>query len=111
GGAVLCVSRGYRASSCTVAYLYVSGLGRIGLILCGVNVLPLTALNPSANLRGRSSLARLFVRVQCLAHADVTHRSVGACEAIKQAAVTVRAVTMAIARLLVQHFLYFCRER
>src|SRR5437016_6034845 len=56
-----------------VTYLYFSGLGRIGLILRGVNVLPLTALNPSANLRGRFSLARLFVGVQRLAHADVAH--------------------------------------
>src|SRR5204863_3770669 len=63
------------ARYCTVAYLRVSGLGRIGLILRGINVLPLTALNSSADLRGRFSLARLFVGVQRLAHADVTHRS------------------------------------
>ena len=61
------------APNCPVTYLYFSGLGRIGLILRGVNVLPLTALNPSANLRGRFSLARLFVGVQRLAHADVAH--------------------------------------
>src|SRR5258705_3414563 len=90
--------------------LRVSGLGWVSLVFRGVNVLPFAALNSGPDVRRCFPLARLFIGVQRFSHADIAHRSVRTGEAIQQTAVAVRAIAMAVARLLVQNFLYLrCR--
>ena len=50
-----------------------SGLHRIVLVFCGINMLPVTAFDTLADLRGRLAFARLFVGIQRLSHAHVAH--------------------------------------
>src|SRR6266436_517599 len=78
--------------------------GQRFLVFGEVHGLPLTLDNPSANLRGGPSFAQLLVSVEVFADADVASRAVFAGEAIKQAAVSLAAVAVAVTRLLVESF-------
>ena len=66
---------------------------------------PVPALNAFADLRRSLALAGLFVSVESFQNAGFTLRAVLVGEAIEQAAVTLAAVTVAIARLLIESFL------
>src|SRR6266446_7184095 len=85
--------------------------GQRFLVFGEVHGLPLTLDNPSANLRGGPSFAQLLVSVEVFADADVASRAVFAGEAIKQAAVSLAAVAVAVTRLLVESFFDSRRNR
>jgi hypothetical protein len=72
------------------------------LVLCYVYRLPVPFDDASPNLRCGLALAGLFVAVKILINADIATRAMFAGETIEQAAVSLAAVTMAIAGLLVQ---------
>jgi len=75
------------------------------LVLGEVHRLPVASDDACPNLRGGLAFLRLLVAVEILIDADVASRAVFAGEAIEQAAVSLAAVAMAIAGLLVQRLL------
>src|SRR6267378_1726931 len=93
------------------AAAYRSLRGQRFLVFGEIHGLPLTLDDRSANLRGGLSLAQLLVSVEVFADADVASGAVLAREAIEQAAVSLAAVAMAVAWLLVEGFLDSRRNR
>src|ERR1700693_2785142 len=75
------------------------------LVLSDVHRLPIAFDDACPNLRGGLAFPGLLVAVEILIDADVASRAVFAGEAIEQAAVSLAAVAMAIAGLLVQRLL------
>src|SRR5712671_1589872 len=75
------------------------------LVFRHVHLLPLAVLDPRADLRGGFALARLLVGIKTFADTNIAARRMFAGKAIEQAAVSLAAVAMAIARLLIQDFL------
>ena len=75
------------------------------MILLEIDGAPLAVFDAVANLRGRFTLTRLFVRVQSFPDADAAFRRVFAREAIEQASMSLAAIAVAIARLLIQALL------
>jgi hypothetical protein len=86
------------------------GVGSFGsggerrLVFGDVHGLPFAASDAFADLRGSFALARLFIGVKIFAHANLAAGAMFADETIEQAAVTLAAVAMAIAGLLIQNF-------
>lgn len=60
------------SSNCIMGWTE-SGLHRVVLVFCGINMLPVTAFDTLADLRRRLAFARLFVGIQRLSHAHVAH--------------------------------------
>ena len=84
--------------------------GQRGLIFREVDPPPLASFYSFANLSAATPFASLLVRVKALADADLATRGVFAREAVQQAAVALAAITVAVARLLIEHFLDPRRE-
>ena len=74
------------------------------LVFGDVYFLPIAADDAFADLRGGLTLAGLFKRVEGFPLADVATCTVTAGKAIEKAAVTLAAVTVAVAGLLVENF-------
>ena len=75
------------------------------MIFADVDGLPFAANDAVADLRGSFSFAGLLVGIEVFANANLATRAVFTDEAIEQAGVSLAAVAVAIARLLVQNFL------
>jgi hypothetical protein len=71
------------------------------LVFGEVYFLPVAAHDAFADLRGSFALAGLFVGVEGFALADVATCAMTACKTIEQAAVTLAAIAMAVAGLLI----------
>src|SRR4029077_4061205 len=71
----------------------------------GIHLLPFAMDDAFADLRGRFALASLLVRIKIFLLADIASGAVAADKAIEQAAMSLAAVAVAIARLLVKNFL------
>src|SRR3984893_7952561 len=69
----------------------------------GVHLLPFAMNDALADLRGRLALARLLVRVKGFLLADVTAGAVAADKTIEKAAMSLAAIAVAIAGLLVEN--------
>ena len=77
------------------------------LVLGEVHRLPVAFDDACTNLRSGLAFSGLLVAVEILIDADVASRAVFAGEAIEQAAVSLAAVAMAIAGLLVEDLANF----
>lgn len=75
------------------------------LVFADVHGSPFSLDNSLADLRGSFPLTRLFVSIEIFANTDLAARAVTACEAIEQTGMALAAIAMAIARLLIKHFL------
>ncbi len=78
------------------------------LVFGKVDGLPVASLDAFADLRGGLALTGLFVGVESFLDTSAAAGAVLAGEAIKQAAMTLAAVTVAIAGLLIESFLDAC---
>lgn len=74
------------------------------LVFGKVDGLPVAALDAFADLRGGLALAGLFVGVESFLDASAAAGAVFVGEAIEQATMTLAAVTVAVAGLLVEIF-------
>src|SRR5208283_3699807 len=82
----------------------------VPLVLRDVHLLPIAAHDAFADLRRLLAPARLFVGIERFLYADVAARAMPAYETVEQAAVPLAAVAVAIARLLIKHFLHAPRH-
>src|ERR1700740_1060648 len=89
----------------------VDGRQIVLLVFGEIYLLPFAANDTVPDLCGRFALLRLLVRIKRFVDAGAAPRPVAAGEAIKQTAMAVAAVAMAVARFLVQNFLHATRSR